>query len=317
MEQFANNATTTLSGSIDNVQTSLTVVDETPFSQDENYRIKIDSELMLVTAGAGTPNWTVTRGIEGTTAASHTNGATVSQVLTAGALQQFRADNVQSNTVANLPANTQAGVTYWPTNGMTLYRDTGSVWQTFGPVYRFVPPVNGDFTWLNQGSSTDSEVNGGIHLSVPGNNGGTSGKYMAMPATPYTLTVAYVPCLNRFNFCGFGVFIRDSSTSRLVVMQYTQTPNTFGIFNLNNPTSYNSTVLETINTITGSLVWIRLFDDGTDITVSHSYDGFNFVFWHTFDRDSFTATPDTIGFHAGNETNQGNVGATLLSWEIT
>lgn len=317
MEQFANNATTTLSGGIDNVQTSLTVVDETPFSPDENYRIKIDSELLLVTGGAGTPNWTVTRGIEGTTAASHANGATVSQVLTAGALQQFRADNVQSDTVANLPANTQEGVTYWPTNGVLFYRDTGSVWQTFGPVYRFVPPVNGDFTWLNQGASTVSEVNGGIHLSVPGNNGGTSARYMAMPATPYTLTVALTPCMNRFNYCGCGIFIRDSSTGTLTTIQYGQTPNELGIFNLTNPTTYSSTVVQANTPISGPLVWLRIFDDGTDIAVSNSFDGFNFAHFHTFDRDGFVTNPDNVGFHVGNETNQGNVGATLLSWEIT
>lgn len=39
--------------------------------------IKIDSEEMLVTAGLGTTTLTVTRGVNGTTAATHSNGATV------------------------------------------------------------------------------------------------------------------------------------------------------------------------------------------------------------------------------------------------
>ena len=41
---------------------------------------------MLVTAGAGTLSWTVTRGIEGTTAASHSSGASVYHTLTAAGL---------------------------------------------------------------------------------------------------------------------------------------------------------------------------------------------------------------------------------------
>ena len=42
--------------------------------------IKIDSEVMLVTAGWGTTTLTVQRGFQGTTAASHSNGATVTWV---------------------------------------------------------------------------------------------------------------------------------------------------------------------------------------------------------------------------------------------
>src|SRR5262249_20084505 len=39
--------------------------------------IKIDSEVLQVTAGAGTNTWTVARGFAGTTAAAHNSNATV------------------------------------------------------------------------------------------------------------------------------------------------------------------------------------------------------------------------------------------------
>ena len=39
--------------------------------------IQVDSEIMIVTAGWGTTTLTVTRGAESTTAATHSNGATV------------------------------------------------------------------------------------------------------------------------------------------------------------------------------------------------------------------------------------------------
>lgn len=86
-EQFANNASTTLSVAITTTnETSISVTSATGFPALAQFRVLIDSELMVVTAGAGTTTWTVTRGAEGTTAATHPSGATVTHVLTAAAL---------------------------------------------------------------------------------------------------------------------------------------------------------------------------------------------------------------------------------------
>lgn len=86
-EQFATLASTTLNGAITNVVTSIVVTSgASPWPASAQFRIRVDSELMLVTAGAGSTTWTVTRGIEGTTAAAHSTGASVYGVLTAAAL---------------------------------------------------------------------------------------------------------------------------------------------------------------------------------------------------------------------------------------
>lgn len=74
----------TLNGSISSGVLSLIVSSAAGFPTP-NFRIKIDNEIMLVTNAVGT-TFTVTRGVEGTTAASHSSGATVWAVLTAGAL---------------------------------------------------------------------------------------------------------------------------------------------------------------------------------------------------------------------------------------
>jgi hypothetical protein len=86
-EQFSNNASTTLSGAITNTATSITVASAMGFPGTAQYRILIDSEILLVTAGAGTTSWTVTRGLEGTTAAAHSSGAVVTHILTAASLK--------------------------------------------------------------------------------------------------------------------------------------------------------------------------------------------------------------------------------------
>ena len=96
LERFANTAQTTLGADVASpTATTLTVTSAAGFPADAQYRIRLDDELLLVTAGAGTTTWTVTRGIEGTTAATHSNGAAVIQVLTAGALSQFQQDTLQ------------------------------------------------------------------------------------------------------------------------------------------------------------------------------------------------------------------------------
>jgi prepilin-type N-terminal cleavage/methylation domain-containing protein len=68
---------TTLSSTIDATAATLTVASATGFPTAP-FRIKVDSEVLYVTAVNGAV-FTVTRGVDGTVAASHSGGATVVQ----------------------------------------------------------------------------------------------------------------------------------------------------------------------------------------------------------------------------------------------
>ena len=84
-EKYANLAKTTLNGNIDNVTTSITVLDASLFPSSSQFTIVVDTEIMIVTTGDNsTVNWTVIRGAEGSTAIAHSTGAVVFNVLTAG-----------------------------------------------------------------------------------------------------------------------------------------------------------------------------------------------------------------------------------------
>jgi hypothetical protein len=63
-------ASTTLPSAINATQTAISVASATGFPGSA-FRIRIDDELMNVTAGFGTTTWTVTRGVSGSTATSH------------------------------------------------------------------------------------------------------------------------------------------------------------------------------------------------------------------------------------------------------
>jgi hypothetical protein len=73
----ANVPETTLTAAVTAAQTTITVASDTDFPASAPYTILVDSEQMTVTAGAGTTTWTVTRGVNSTTAAAHSQGTNV------------------------------------------------------------------------------------------------------------------------------------------------------------------------------------------------------------------------------------------------
>ena len=86
VEQFANNAGSTLVGSMLAGDSSLVVVSAATFPTVPQFRITVDAEIMLVTGVTGS-TFTVARGQEGTTNTGHSAGVAVYQLLTAGALK--------------------------------------------------------------------------------------------------------------------------------------------------------------------------------------------------------------------------------------
>lgn len=99
-ELYANAASTTLNGGINNSVTTLTVTSASGFPTGTGqFRIIIDSEIMIVTGVSGT-TFTITRGAENTTAASHSNGAGVVHNVTSDSLQRTAEANFWQGTRA-------------------------------------------------------------------------------------------------------------------------------------------------------------------------------------------------------------------------
>lgn len=90
VELLGNLGESTLSAAITSTSaTTLTVTSATPFpaavTGTSQFRVIVDSELMIVTNVSGT-TFTVTRGAEGTTAATHSSLAPITHVITAAVL---------------------------------------------------------------------------------------------------------------------------------------------------------------------------------------------------------------------------------------
>lgn len=81
-----------LNGAINGVQTTLSVNEAVPGDWSVPFPVAVDAETMWVSAMSGADNkdWTVTRGIAGTTAAQHDDGATVNMVIGSTIINQHR-----------------------------------------------------------------------------------------------------------------------------------------------------------------------------------------------------------------------------------
>jgi Tfp pilus assembly protein PilV len=73
-------ATTTVVNAISASDTSLTVADPSAFPSTAPFDVKIENEIVRVTAGAGSTSWTVSRAAAGTVAAAHGAGTSTSIV---------------------------------------------------------------------------------------------------------------------------------------------------------------------------------------------------------------------------------------------
>jgi hypothetical protein len=129
VEKFTNNGASTLSGAINNSVTSLVVTSAATCPVSGNFRILIGTELMLVTAVAGT-TFTVTRAVEGTSAASHADLDAVTHILTAASIALIPT----TNSTANCSGDTTFNSAGWTdVTGCSLSLAAG-IWLVHGNI---------------------------------------------------------------------------------------------------------------------------------------------------------------------------------------
>lgn len=308
-EQIKNNASTTLSGSINNSVTSITVASATGFPSSGNFRIKVESELMLVTAVAGT-TWTVTRGIENTSAAAHANAVSVIHVLTEKGLETYVGEYIQTGTLASLPSAEKAGRLYLPNDGVSILRDTGTLWDGIGPAWKLIVPADSGYSWGNQQTASYTARNDGILIS-----GGTAGssqwtlrgrvKNRAGTSTGYKLTVGMMSFLSNANFAMAGIGLYESSSGKCEFIRC-HSDNGSPRASMSRTTALQTGTLSDLGTSVeigyfGSfplIHWMQIEQTSTDLVYKYST---NQVDWFTLRShsitQSFSAAPDQFILH--------------------
>lgn len=178
-EQFANNASTTLNGALNNSSTTVNITNGTPFSQSGTFRVIVDSEIMIVTAISGNV-MTVQRGQEGTAAASHLSGAVITQIVTAGSFAQLKTDittvgvlRAGSGNPNTFPSFVQGlnagGTTVTTTQAVTA----GNLLVVFVQCEVSSPnpsaptdSINTSYSLVNNNTVAGSKVNGAVYAGI-------------------------------------------------------------------------------------------------------------------------------------------------------
>lgn len=88
-EIYSNNVSGSLNANITSTDSSLIANGFASFPSSGQFTVIIESEIILVTGGAGTSTWTISRAQEGTTATSHNSGAIIYGTLTDGSLRRL------------------------------------------------------------------------------------------------------------------------------------------------------------------------------------------------------------------------------------
>jgi hypothetical protein len=279
-ERLANSASSVLTAAITSTATTLTVASASSFPSSGNFRIVCDTEIMIVT-GVSSNTFTITRGSESTTAAAHAFNAQVAQILTSGGISQYISDRSLTGTLVNLPSAGTSGRLYYPTNAHFNYYDNGTSWFPYGPTWPLTPPVDSNFSWVNQGSSTISTTNGTIVLDSPSNGATDSmrARVATLPGVSYTIVMGFY----FFGRADSGatapafLLLREASTGKMTSISIGAVGGPGQIRTWNNADVNTFTGRSTFSIAFQSPIWLKLQDNGTNIIYSAGCSPYDFI----------------------------------------
>lgn len=310
-EQYTNFGTQTLITGLAGTSTATTwfVSTSIGYPTSTPFHVTIDTEILVCTASteaAGTFTMSGSRGQESTTVTTHTSGATVLHALTAGAMNQIRADLVQSGSNTSKVVQL-AGNIYLPTDASSIYRDNGSAFSAWGPIWPLGDPNLQTWTAQSMGTGcTTNTANGGISILNTAAEGAINVHALTfpVPATPYHIEFGYFGRkANSTNFM-VGACFSDGTKYEIYDPAFQAVWGDHVVFYLSNNTTFSNTP---VNNNQGnnlgqvsSPIWVRLGDNGTLKTWDCSVDGYN---WTAVGSESsatnFTATKAGIYVDCG------------------
>lgn len=294
-EQFANEVSSTLNGGINDSVTSLSVASATGFPTDGNFRIRINDEILLVTAVSGT-TFTVVRGQEGTSAAAHSNGDDVTHVLTKDSLRRAVLDH-SPGLLDGKPLHKLTDI-----NGNAV--------------------TSASFTWDEQGDSTVEDLSdGGFILkgnATVGTGTNLSVLYKTQPSTPYTFTVGFIPLRHGAGINHCGIVFRKGSDRKFLTLSCAADSggarHDIAGYEYSTPSTFNTSAF----TRTGwplpmGLMWFQGEHDGSDMIFRWSADGYFFSKVYSDPVGSWI-TPTQIGIYNSINSATHQTAMTVLHW---
>lgn len=236
---YANNPNTTATavggGSISSSATSITVSSSSSFPAASNTAVPatqfhiadpaVPGELITVTNVSGT-TWTIARGAEGTTAASHASGATFYQVVSAGDLtamkQASSAISSFSSPLSNSATETVV-CTYTPVTGEIV---AGTTFELMASgLLRATSLAGSQLTWRIRWGGLSGTV---LLIMVGGSSAGSTGSATGVYACGAFSTAMTVTQGVPFDINGTVTFVSTTSATANLNFWYGQGTGTCG-----------------------------------------------------------------------------------------
>lgn len=234
----------------------------------------------------------------------------------------------QTAAFASEPSSGQlTGDLFFPNNSFYVERYSGSAWVPWGPIYPMTKPVDGDFSWTNQGTSTAVTTNGGIAFTVDQDASANMRiRRKTAPSVPFTITACFLANMRAGATHSFGLCFREATSGLIETAGLTSASASISGFRLNSQrwnsaTSYNSDNTVTTNdAIVCFPVFIRIADNSTNRIFSYSFDGINFSQIYSTARATWltswaTLSERQVGFYGFADGSTPDFTATLLSWK--
>lgn len=177
-------------------------------------------------------------------------------------------------------------------------------------------------TWLNQGGASVADVATGMSLTAPSNSSSTivRGRTKTAPATPYTITALLANNSRNIDYSWIGLGWYDGSAKLHALEWYRSLSSAWAldVRQWANTTSAGSIEAASSEVLSYGLIpWVRLNDDGTNVTFSYSIDGVNFITLFTVAKASGYlggSGYSNIVLFTNAQTAAVPVIATVMSW---
>lgn len=174
-------------------------------------------------------------------------------------------------------------------------------------INRFTPPVNADFAWVNQGTSSIRDDTDSVVLigGAAGAGANIAVRVKTAPTPPYTITTYMEAIQVTKPLIGYGVCFRESGTGEI---------HAFHVIGDGSTPSQNRLMSSQWASATGGVVhyqtlytewpvrWFRIADDGVNRICSISRDGIDWLQIHSVARTDFL-TANQVGFQVSVENS--------------
>jgi len=202
---------------------------------------------------------------------------------------------IQVGPTASRPASGGANnIIYQCTDSPYEFLWNGSAWLAFAFGFLVVPPNSANFTQINTDRSTLATTNGGIMQSVTAAGFAEDMQILGtpLPATPYYMDVAFLTQGNVGNGgIGIGIGAGNLRSNALEFQQWLYDQNSLLGWSQRSYNNYNtdSSVNASLTSITQTapMMWMRIHDDGTNLTYFTGPNGYIWTQQYTHLRGSF------------------------------